>query len=70
VDDIEAARAELNDRGLDVGDVQEFPVGQVRLLQRPGRQQLVGAGDPVARLTPWRIATSSAASSSPAAPTR
>jgi predicted enzyme related to lactoylglutathione lyase len=35
VDDIEAARAELNDRGLDVGDVQEFPWGKFVFFSDP-----------------------------------
>jgi catechol 2,3-dioxygenase-like lactoylglutathione lyase family enzyme len=49
VDDIEAARAELSGRGVDVGDVQDFPWGRfiffadpdgnawaVQEIQRPG----------------------------------
>ena len=35
VDDIEAARAELNGRGLDVGDVQEFPGGKFVFFSDP-----------------------------------
>jgi predicted enzyme related to lactoylglutathione lyase len=35
VDDIEAARAELKDRGLDVGDVQEFPWGKFVFFSDP-----------------------------------
>jgi hypothetical protein len=34
VDDIEAARAELAGRGVEVSEI-EVPVGRVRLLQRP-----------------------------------
>ena len=43
--DIEAARAELAERGVEVSDVQDFPWGAVRLLQRPGRQRLGRAAD-------------------------
>jgi predicted enzyme related to lactoylglutathione lyase len=35
VDDIEAARTELNGRGLDVGDVQEFPWGKFVFFSDP-----------------------------------
>jgi catechol 2,3-dioxygenase-like lactoylglutathione lyase family enzyme len=35
VDDIEAARAELDGRGLDVGDVQEFPWGKFVFFSDP-----------------------------------
>jgi predicted enzyme related to lactoylglutathione lyase len=35
VEDIEAARDELNGRGLDVGDVQEFPWGKFVFFSDP-----------------------------------
>ena len=35
VDDIEAARDELNGRGLDVGEVQEFPWGKFVFFSDP-----------------------------------
>jgi predicted enzyme related to lactoylglutathione lyase len=35
VDDIEAARAELTSRGLDVGDVQDFPWGRFVFFADP-----------------------------------
>jgi len=35
VDDIGAARAELIDRGLDIGDVQEFPWGKFVFFSDP-----------------------------------
>jgi catechol 2,3-dioxygenase-like lactoylglutathione lyase family enzyme len=35
VDDIEAARAELAERGLDAGDVQEFPWGKFLFFNDP-----------------------------------
>jgi predicted enzyme related to lactoylglutathione lyase len=35
VDDIEAARAELVGRGLDVGEVQDFPWGRFVFFQDP-----------------------------------
>jgi catechol 2,3-dioxygenase-like lactoylglutathione lyase family enzyme len=50
VSDIEAARAELVERGVEVSEGPEFRLGLVRLLQRPRRQRLVRAGDPRARL--------------------
>ena len=40
VADIEAARAELSERGIEVGEVQDFPWGSLPLLQRPRRQRL------------------------------
>ena len=40
VSDINAARAELTDRGVDVGEVQDLGGGPVRPLQGPGRQRL------------------------------
>ena len=46
VEDAEAARAELAGRGVEVGEVQVLPWGSLRLLQRPGRQLLGGAGAP------------------------
>ena len=44
VDDIEAARAELAGRGVDVSRDPALPVGCVRLLLRPGRERLGGPG--------------------------
>jgi predicted enzyme related to lactoylglutathione lyase len=35
VSDIEAARAQLAARGVETGEIQDFPWGQVRLLHRP-----------------------------------
>ena len=35
VDDIDAARAELAERGLDAGDVQEFPWGKFLFFNDP-----------------------------------
>ena len=35
VSDIEAARAELADRGVDVGDVQDFPWGRFAFFRDP-----------------------------------
>lgn len=35
VDDIEAARAELTDRGVEVGEVQEFPWGSFVFFSDP-----------------------------------
>ena len=35
VDDIEAARAELSGRGVEVGDVQDFPWGRFLFFQDP-----------------------------------
>ena len=35
VDDIEAARAELTGRGVDVGDVQDFPWGRFVFFKDP-----------------------------------
>jgi len=35
VEDIEAARDELNGRGLDVGDIQEFPWGKFVFFSDP-----------------------------------
>ena len=54
VADADAARAELVERGVEVGEVQEFPWGRVRVLQGPRRQRLGRAGDPdaAARLEP------------------
>ena len=43
VADVHAAREELIGRGLDVGEVEDFAVGVVRVLPRPGRQPLGGA---------------------------
>ena len=43
VSDIEAARAELVERGVDVSEVQDLPGEPVRLFQRSGRQRLVRA---------------------------
>ena len=40
VSDINAARAELADRGADVGEVQDLGGGPVRPLQRSGRERL------------------------------
>ena len=40
VDDIEVARAELVGRGVDASEVQVFPVGLLRVLQRPRWQRL------------------------------
>jgi catechol 2,3-dioxygenase-like lactoylglutathione lyase family enzyme len=53
VDDIEAAREELAGRGLEVSDIQDFPLGPVRVLQRPRREQMGGSAD--SRL--WRGST-------------
>jgi catechol 2,3-dioxygenase-like lactoylglutathione lyase family enzyme len=41
VSDIQAAHGELAGRGVEVSEVQLFPWGLVRVLQRPGRQQMV-----------------------------
>jgi catechol 2,3-dioxygenase-like lactoylglutathione lyase family enzyme len=35
VDDIEAARAELNDRGIETGDIQDFPWGRFVFFSDP-----------------------------------
>jgi catechol 2,3-dioxygenase-like lactoylglutathione lyase family enzyme len=35
VDDIEAARAELNDRGVDTGEIQDFPWGRFVFFSDP-----------------------------------
>ena len=50
VADIDAARAELLERGVEVSEVQDVRLGLVRLLQRPRRQRLGGAADPGRRL--------------------
>jgi catechol 2,3-dioxygenase-like lactoylglutathione lyase family enzyme len=49
VDDVEAARDELTGRGLDVGDVQDFPWGRFLFFADPDGnrwavQQIVAAG--------------------------
>ena len=44
VQDIEAARAELVGRGMDVSEIDRQPVGRVRLLPGPRRQRLGGPG--------------------------
>ena len=44
VDDIEAARAELVERGIDVSEIQRFPWGASRLLPGPGRERLGRSG--------------------------
>jgi catechol 2,3-dioxygenase-like lactoylglutathione lyase family enzyme len=46
VDDIEAARAELVARGVDVGAGAGVPLGLAPLLQRSRRQRLGRPGDP------------------------
>ena len=48
VTDIDAARAELSGRGVDVSDVQVLDEwdGGCLFLRRPGREQLGRAGDP------------------------
>jgi len=45
VEDADRARADLLGAGVEVGGVQEFPWGPVRLLHRPRRQWLGRAGD-------------------------
>ena len=40
VDDAHAAHDELAERGVEVSDVQDMPVGPFRLLQRSRRQQV------------------------------
>jgi predicted enzyme related to lactoylglutathione lyase len=35
VDDIEAARAELNDRGIETGEIQDFPWGRFVFFSDP-----------------------------------
>ena len=52
VSDIDAAHAELVERGVEVSEVQKFDWGCVRLLQRPRRQRLGRAADPAPRLEP------------------
>ena len=44
VTDIEAARAELAERGMDVSEVDRQPWGAFVYFQRPGRQRLGGSG--------------------------
>jgi catechol 2,3-dioxygenase-like lactoylglutathione lyase family enzyme len=47
VPDADLARAELLERGVEVGEVQEFPLGPLRLLRGPRWQRLGGpAGQP------------------------
>ena len=48
VDDIEAARAELVERGVEVGEIQDFPWGSFVFFRDPGRERLGGAADPAA----------------------
>ena len=50
VSDVTAARAELEGRGVDGVRGPGVPVGQVRLLQRPGRQRLGAPGAAAAPL--------------------
>jgi catechol 2,3-dioxygenase-like lactoylglutathione lyase family enzyme len=38
--DIDAAHAELSNRGVEVGEVQDLGGDSVRAIQRPGRQRL------------------------------
>lgn len=51
VDDADAAREELLARGVDVGEVETFPLGLVRFLRRPGRKPLVGTAAAVVELS-------------------
>src|SRR4051794_2718408 len=54
VDDIDAARAELAGRGVEVSDVQVFPWGSFVFFSDPRRQRLVGAAALGAtRRAPW-----------------
>ena len=48
VADADAARAELAGRGVEVERGAGLPLGPLRVLRRPGRQRLGGAGDPAA----------------------
>ena len=50
VPDVQAARAELADRGVEVERGAGVPVGLVRVLQRSRRQRLGRAADPRPRL--------------------
>ena len=52
VADIQAARTELTDRGVEVSEVQEFPWGSFVLLQRSRRERLGCAADPRPELAP------------------
>lgn len=46
IEDADAAHAELLSRGVEVGEVQEVPLGQVRLLLRPRWLRLGPPGAP------------------------
>ena len=51
VADIEEAHAHLTRGGVEVSEIDELGVGPVRLLQRPGRERVGGAGDPAPELS-------------------
>ena len=52
VADVEAAREQLIERGVEASEVDVQPWGHLRLLRRPGRQHLGAAADraPLSRI--------------------
>jgi catechol 2,3-dioxygenase-like lactoylglutathione lyase family enzyme len=55
VDDADAARALLIERGVDADDVQDPGVGSVHRVPRPGRQRVGNPADPQLRVSRGRV---------------